>query len=113
VERQIGENLIGCLEGVPLVLYTASDLANILLVPVRTVHKLVREKKLACVQVTARERRFTPEQVQQYIESRSTGTMIDKTLTAPVSSPPKKGGDRAQSVGVNGKDLREEMKKWR
>ncbi len=79
----------------------------------KTIHKLAREGKLACVQVTARERRFTEEQVQQYIESRSTGTTIDKRVTAPVSSRPKKGGENSKFVGVGGKDLRKEMKKWR
>lgn len=86
--------------------------AAILKIAIKTVHKLVREGKLACVQVTSRERRFTEEQVQQYIESRSTGIMIDKRVTAPVSSRPKKGGEKSKSVGVCGKDLRKEMKTW-
>ncbi|MGO9569516.1 MAG: helix-turn-helix domain-containing protein [Desulfomonilaceae bacterium] len=95
------------------VLWCVSDVAQILGISVKTVHKRVREGKLPCVQVTARERRFTPEQVQQYIESQSTGIRVDKKAAPTVSSRPKKGGDRAQSVGVGGKDLREEMKQWR
>jgi len=45
-------------------LLTVSDVAGILGLSVKTVNKLVREKKPACVQVTARDRRFTNEQVQ-------------------------------------------------
>ena len=48
-------------------LLTAATVACILGISPKTVHKLVREGKLACVQVTARERRFTHEQVEQYV----------------------------------------------
>ena len=39
-------------------LLQACDVATLLGISVKTVHKLVREGKLLCVQVTARERRF-------------------------------------------------------
>jgi excisionase family DNA binding protein len=85
-------------------------LASILGISVKTLHKLVREGKLSCVQVTTRERRFTPKQVQQYIESQSTGIRVDKKAAPAVSSRPKKGG--AKSIGVSGTDLRKEMRSW-
>ncbi len=91
-------------------LFTAEDVAAILSISLKTVHKLVREGKLPCVQVTTRERRFTPEQVQQYIESQSTGIRVDKKPAPAVSSRPKKGG--AKSIGVSGTDLRKEMRSW-
>jgi hypothetical protein len=94
-------------------LLRACDVAQILRISVKAIHKLVREKKLYCVQVTSRERRFTPEQVQEYISAHSTEARVDKKPAPTVSSRPRKGGDRAQSVGVNGKDLREEMRRWR
>jgi hypothetical protein len=47
------------------VLLNVSDVATFLGVAAKTVHKLVREKKLACVQVTSRDRPFTSEQVQE------------------------------------------------
>lgn len=94
-------------------LLDAQEVALIFKSSVKTVHKLVREGKLACVQVTARERRFTHEQIQDYIRSQSTEVRVDKKAAPTVSSRPKKGGDRAQSVGVDGKDLREEMRRWR
>ncbi|MBI5251000.1 MAG: helix-turn-helix domain-containing protein [Desulfomonile tiedjei] len=58
---------------------------------VKTLHKLVREGKLPCAQITSRERRFTPEQVQEYIRSQSTKVCVDKKDPRPVSSPLKKG----------------------
>jgi excisionase family DNA binding protein len=93
------------------VLWRVSDVARILALSSKSVHKLVREGKLPCVQVTDRERRFTPEQVQQYIESRSTGIRVDKKAASPVSSRPKKGGEK--SFSFSGVDLRREMQKWR
>ena len=91
-------------------LLTVAVVASILGVSPKTVHKLVREGKLACVQVTTRERRFTHEQVQEYIRSRSTEVRVDRKDPRPVSSPPKKGGER--SIGVSGTDLRREMRSW-
>lgn len=91
-------------------LWHASDVAQLLGISVKTVHKLVREGKLACVQVTARERRFTPEQVQEYIRSRSTEVRVDKTVPRPVQSPLKKGGIRRKSAGDIGTDLVKEIR---
>jgi excisionase family DNA binding protein len=87
------------------------EVARMLKISVKTVHKLVREKKLACVQVTSRERRFTDEQVQEYIQSRSTSVRVDKKEPRPVSSRPRKGGEKSFSFSCV--DLREEMKQWR
>jgi excisionase family DNA binding protein len=91
-------------------LLTAAAVASILGVSPKTVHKLVREKQLACVQVTSRDRRFTHEQVQEYIQSRSTSVRVDKRDPRAVSSRPKKGGTK--SIGVSGTDLRREMRSW-
>ncbi|MBI5249610.1 MAG: helix-turn-helix domain-containing protein [Desulfomonile tiedjei] len=100
-------------------LWQASDVAQILGISVKTVHRLVREGKLACVQVTTRERRFTYQQVEDYIRSQSTAIRVDKTDLRPVQSPPKKGGDRrgrGERTGVSKAcqldQLREEMRQW-
>ena len=89
-------------------LLTAVTVATILGVSPKTIHKLVREKKLACVQVTSRDRRFTPEQVQDYIRSQSTEVRVDKREPRTVQSPPKKGG--AKSSGVSGTGLAKEIR---
>jgi len=72
-------------------LLTAVTVASILGLAPKTVHKLAREKKLACVQVTSRDRRFTPEQVQDYIRSQSTEVRVDKGTPGPYNRPPRKG----------------------
>ena len=94
-------------------LLTAKGVGAILGISAKTVHKLVREKKLACVQVTSRDRRFTPEQVQEYIRSQSTEVRVDKREPRTVQSPTKKGGDRAKSSGVTRAELRKELSSWR
>jgi excisionase family DNA binding protein len=92
------------------VLMDSKHVAAILTISPRTVHKLAREGKLACVQVTARERRFTPEQVQQYIRSHSTEVRVDKGVPRPVQSPLKKGVIKRKSAGDIGTDLVKEIR---
>src|SRR5208283_236287 len=94
------------------VLWRVSDVARILALSSKSVHKLVRKGKLPCVQVTTRERRFTPEQVEQYIESQSTDIRVDKKAASPVSSRPKKGGAKSSGV-LSRQALLEEMRKCR
>ncbi len=94
-------------------LLNPKDVAEILGISVKTVHKLVSDGKLGCVQVTAKERRFTEEQVKAYIEAQSKGlpkVRVDRKPAPRVSSLPKKGGER--SFGVSKADLRKEMRLW-
>ncbi|AFM23347.1 helix-turn-helix domain-containing protein [Desulfomonile tiedjei] len=58
-------------EAAMLQLMDVKDIAKILKIAPKTVHKLVREGKLGCVQVTDKDRRFTREQVQTHIASQS------------------------------------------
>jgi excisionase family DNA binding protein len=100
-------------ERVPLLL-DSKEVATILKIAVKTVNKLVRQGKLACVQVTTRDRRFTHEQIQEYIQSQSTNPRVDRRAAPAVTSRPKKGGDRAKSSGVLSRQaLLQEMRKCR
>lgn len=92
-------------------LLTAVTVASILGISPKTVHKLVREKKLSCVQVTPRARRFTHEQIHEYIQSQSTSVRVDKRDPGPVKSTLKKGD--AKSSGVSRAELRKELSSWR
>ncbi len=92
-------------------LMNVPDIAQILRIVPKTVNKLVREGKLGCVQISSRERRFTKEQVQAYIDSRSVVPKIDKKGALLVKSQPPKGG--VKSIGVSKADLRKEMSQWR
>jgi excisionase family DNA binding protein len=88
----------------------ADDVAEILGIAKKTVHNLVRKGKLGCVQVNDKERKFTKEQVEEYIASRTLPARIDKKVRKPLCSPPKGG---AKSVGFSRTNLREEMRPWR
>jgi excisionase family DNA binding protein len=89
-------------------LLTVAIVAYILGISPKTVHKLVREKKLACVQITSRDRRFTDEQVREYIRSQSTEVRVDKKVPPAVLSRPKKGATK--SAGDIGTDLVKEIR---
>ncbi len=92
-------------------LLTAKDVAEILGISVKTVNKLVREGKLGCVQVTAKERRFTEDQIRDYIESRRSKVQIDKTKPNRVKSAAPKGGEKSSRV-FNRADLLKEIRSW-
>lgn len=92
-------------------LLTVSDASEFLQTSRRTVHKLCREGKLQYIQLTPRERRFTIEQLQSFIASRT----LTPPKTVDVSTPPllpsprnalkSQRGDRAR--------IRKEMRQWR
>lgn len=96
-------------------LLTAQQVADSLKVQARTVHRLVREGKIACVQLSPRERRFLPEQIEAFVRSRiiPTPKPIDKSTPPRVLSPPKiqKGGDEVIE-GSTRALLRKEMRSW-
>ena len=92
-------------------LMIAEDVAEILRIAKKTVHKLVREGKLGCVQVTEKDRRFTHGQVEDYIEARSTEARVDRGGGKAVRSAQPKGG-RKSSRAFDRATLREEMRSW-
>jgi hypothetical protein len=92
-------------------LLSARHVGEILGISAKTVNKLVREAKLGCVQVTAKERKFTEDQIREYIESRSSKVQIDTRTHVRVKSAPPKGGEK--SFGCSRTSLREEMRSWR
>jgi hypothetical protein len=92
-------------------LLEAKDVAKILGIALKTVHKRVRQGKLACVQESPKIRRFTREQIQAYIDSQTLEARIDRTKEKTVKSQPPKGGEK--SFGFSRTSLREEMRSWR
>jgi hypothetical protein len=91
-------------------LMDAQDVALILKIAPKTVHKLVRRGKLGCVQVTEKDRRFTREQVQAYIDSQSVEVRIDRPRAKAVKLQPPKGGEK--SLGVSRTSLQKEISRW-
>lgn len=82
----------------PLRLMNADDVAEVLGITKKTVHKLVRDGKLGCVEITERDRRFTAEQVREFIDGHSKPVRIDKPKPVTVESRPWKGGGRQGST---------------
>jgi excisionase family DNA binding protein len=74
-------------------LLSPKNVSEILGISVKTVHKLVRDGKLGCVQVNDRDRRFTEDQVREYVEERTLKVRVDMKRPVSVSSRSKKGGD--------------------
>jgi len=74
-------------------LMNAQDVALILKIAPKTVHKLVRRGKLGCVRVTEKDRRFTREQVQAYIDFRtvqtSTGGQTERAIQEMMGGEPE------------------------
>ena len=89
------------------------EVAQLLGISVKTVHKLVRDGKLGCVKVTQRDRRFTEDQVQHYIEdcTRNAPTKIDREASVRVRSQPPKGGEKSQRV-FDRANLLKEIRSW-
>lgn len=99
-------------------LLTPNKAAEILAIPVKTLHELCRRRLLGYVRINGKgERRFTTAHLQAYIELQTIlpAEPVDKTAGCPVRSTlkptPRKGGDDAGSVGVKGSGLlREEIR---
>jgi excisionase family DNA binding protein len=95
-------------------LLTPQDVATFLGVKTKTIHQYVRDKRLTCIQISPRKRRFTPEQVEQFILSRtiSEPKSVDTKISYPITYP-QKGGDEKKSFGEKAKaQIREEMRLW-
>ena len=92
-------------------LLDAEEVGDILGIAPKTVHKLARSGLLQSVRVTGRDRRFTVNQVQEYIESNTTARTVD-VKQLPRITCRHEGGRKSKSVGASGSDLlREEIKR--
>ena len=91
-------------------LLNAYEVAEILRIAAKTVLKLVRDGELQSVRVNGRDRRFTSQHVQEYIERRTTHLAVDVKPQRRVSCKTK-GEEKSKFVGAIGRDLlREEIK---
>ena len=97
-------------------LLTVEEAARLLKVKPKTVHGFVREGKLASIQLSPRDRRFTEEQLQAFIASRTLPPPkpLDTSATRPSPSIPRsRKGGAVSSEGLLVRALREEMRSWR
>jgi len=95
-------------------LLTVNEVANFLKVRPKTVHEWVRRQRLACVQLSPKDRRFTEAHIQTFIESRTlpAAKLVDKEVSGSVLSTPQ-GGDKRKSTRVSeaGVSPREEIRR--
>jgi excisionase family DNA binding protein len=80
-------------------LLTIGDASAFLKLKPRTLYKLVREGRLGCIQVTAKERRFTRDQLAAYVEAQTITPKIpiDRKPSNPLPSS-MTGGERRKRV---------------
>jgi excisionase family DNA binding protein len=97
------------------ILLTVAEVAVMLRLRPGTIHRLVREKRLACVQATPRTRLFRPEHIDAFLQAqtREVPKPIDKNSRCrlPLPSPLRKKGGLKSSEGA-ARALREEMRSW-
>jgi excisionase family DNA binding protein len=97
-------------------LLTPEQVGEILGLRVKKVHELVREGSLACIQITARDRKFSEEQIKAFIDSRTVTPPKIVDRKSPSKLPfPRKGGTQGKSTGValSKRQMKEEMALWR
>lgn len=99
-------------------LLTICEVGKMLGLSAKRIHGLVREGRIECVQLTARERRFLPEQIEAFVRGRTIPQPkpIDKTastrVTSDAKSLPKRGGGETDGNSTKAHSLREEMRQW-
>lgn len=93
-------------------LLCASEASRYLRVPVRVLHKLCREGRLAFVRFQSRERFFTKEALDQCIEAHMSSTGLIEAITTHGwdSSPSAPVRPKTQELPV--KKVRSKLKEW-
>jgi excisionase family DNA binding protein len=94
-------------------LLTPKQTAEYLGIKTKTVHQLVREGKLACIQITPKDRKFTKDQLEEFIANRTIGIPmpVDRKSPARITLP-RKGGDRLNCGDSDRAQLKKEMCSW-
>lgn len=99
-------------------LLTPQQVADVLGISDRTVHKLCREGKLGYVQVDSKHRRFTSEDIQAYLESVRVHAKLSRRPQAKNVPPKLSPQPHSEKVSQNDiavvdrASLRKEMKQW-
>jgi hypothetical protein len=105
-----GKEIENSRSDLPQLLY-AKDVARVLGISVKMVHKMVREGKLGCVQITAKDRRFTQQQLLDYIDLCSKNRPVDTRTPRKVRLSPSKGGEKSSRF-FDRANLLKEIRSW-
>ena len=97
-------------------LLTPEQAAQRLQISVRSLHRLVREKRIECLDYGQKNRRFTEEMLlnpspRKRICPREPGK-VDFQGSRHLCSSTKKGGGNSRPLGTDFRALREEMDSW-
>ena len=108
---KIAEQPLNTLETTLPRFYTVEETAEILGLKVKKVHEHVRNGKLQCVQLSAKVRMFTEEQIKDFIQRQSTPLPkpLDRKTPERVRSSPER---RKSSGGSSVRALRKEIQSW-
>ena len=108
---KIAELLLDTLETTLPRFYTVEETAEYLGIKVKKVHEHVRNGKLQCVQLSAKVRMFTEEQIKDFIQRRSTPLPkpLDHKPREQVRCSPER---RKSSGGSSVRALRKEIQSW-
>ena len=92
-------------------LYTIEETAEYLGVTVKRVHEYVRNGVLQCVQLSAKDRKFTEQQIKDFIQRRTIPLpkSLDRKTREQVRSSPER---RKSSGGSSFRALRKEIQAW-
>ncbi|MEI6135737.1 MAG: helix-turn-helix domain-containing protein [Desulfomonile sp.] len=93
---------------------TTEEVAEYLGVRKTAVYRYVREGKLDCVRISFKERRFTEEQVMEFIHRQTVSKPrpIDIPQPARLPSYPRNRGGDEKTTGDSARALRKEMRAW-
>jgi excisionase family DNA binding protein len=95
-------------------LFTPQETAHRLKISVRRLHSLCRDQEIEFISLGKKDRRFSNEQIERFIQSRTVlrpepSKSVDKNATRRLPSRPKKGG--GNSTEGSGHSLTEEIKR--
>lgn len=93
--------------------YTPKQVAELLHIPVKTLHEMCRNGEIEFIEVRPRKRLFKREHIEEFEnrQLRRVKKRVDQSSTYPLRSAPKKGGGQ-ESFSESRADLRKEMNEW-
>ncbi len=96
-------------------LYTPQEAADMLRLTMNHVHRLVRQGKIACVQVSRKVRLFTWHQLEEFTRSRTAPLPkpVDKNQSKRVPSLPIQSKGGVTFGELRRAQRRKEMRSWR
>jgi len=101
-------------------IYSVGEVSELLQISKKEVHRLVREERLSCIEITNRRRRFTQEHIDLFLAEATRKSRRPKRLEKSERSllplPKQQAhteGGVSGSTQVSPRALHKEMRNWR